>query len=264
MTKRSNKLVGCLLASILVISFLAISQFGNHPFISKSPSAPSYVFNWNPLLDLDYASAEWVFESISEQAVSDVIRDTIRDQEIWMRTPDATVDDKYFSCTPLSLKKPSKFALAAFNEADKPDSGPMAKFSYVEAAREGYWRAAARLVTLNLDEGFPLYAVPLVAWLLQNKVPAGHNLLADILVTHAEGPEFDPAGLGTSLRWRAALNGDPDALSKMAGLLTREGEPQFAKTLRDCAERNRQTFGEYEESPWDSFLQWLLEAGSTP
>lgn len=195
--------------------------------------------------------------------MSGVIRGTIQDQEIWITTPEATVDDKYFLCIPISLKKPSKSALAAFNEADNPASGFTANFNYVEPARKGYWRAAARLVTLNLEEGYPSYAVPLVAWLIQNKVPAGYNLLADILVSHSKELKFDPTGLGTSLRWRAALSGDPDALSKMADLLTREGEPQLAKTLRDCAERNRQTFDEYAESPWDSFLRWLLQVKDT-
>jgi hypothetical protein len=49
----------------------------------------------------------------------------------------------------------------------------------------------------------------------------------------------------------------------MADLLLREGEAQFAKTLLDCAERNRQTFDESAESPWDSFLRWLLEVEDT-
>lgn len=258
MNKTSNRLFGRVLAAITMVSFFLISQLGKGSFDSNIlPSADWHIYDRNPLIDLEHASVEWVFKSISEEAVSGVIRAAIQDQEVWITTPEATVDDKYFLCIPMSLKKPSKSALAAFNEAENPASVFTAEFNYVEAARKGYWRAAARLVTLNLEQGYPSNVAPLVAWLIQNKVPAGYKLLADILSSHSNELKFEPSGLGTSLRWRAALSGDPDALLVMADLLTREGEPKFAKTLRDCAERNIKTFDESAESHWDSFLRWL-------
>ena len=258
MTASSKKFLGKVLASISLMSFLVIGLLGSdsfHKWLVHSALEISRLLT-SPV-DADEESAEWVLESMTLQTAADTISDAKLDQEIWISTPQATIDERYFSCAPLRLEKPSESALAAFNEAEMLGQGSEAKLKYTAAAREGYWRAAERLVTINLREGHERYAAPAVAWLIHNNIPAGYNKMADLLRSEPEGLAHNPSLLRGSFRWRAALNGDPDALSKMADLLTREGEPQFAKTLRDCAERNRQTFDESAESHWDSFLQWL-------
>jgi hypothetical protein len=264
MTVLSKRFLDGVLASIFLISFLAISLMENDSFHKWFTNTTSQIHRLlTSPVDADEESAEWVLESMTLQTAAETISDAKLDQEIWISTPQATIDERYFSCAPLRLDKPSASALAAFNEAEMLGQGSEAKLKYTAAAREGYWRAAERLVTMNLREGNRRYAAPAVAWLIHNNIPAGYNKMADLLGGGPKGLAHNPSLIGGSFRWRAALDGDPDALMIMAELLLREGEAQFAKTLRDCAERNRQTFGEYEDSPWDSFLQWLLEAGST-
>lgn len=246
MAASSNKVLGKVLASISIMSFLAICLLGSdsfHKWLINSALEVSR-FLTSPV-DADEENAKWILESMSLQAAADALGDAKLDQEIWITTPQATIDERYFSCAPLRLEKPSTSALAAFNEAEMLGQGSEAKLRYTASARGGYWRAAERLVTINLREGHESYAALSVAWLIHNNIPAGYNKMADLLRSEPEGLAHDPSLLRGSFRWRAALNGDPDALSKMADLLTHEGEPQFAKTLRDCAERNTRTFGEH-------------------
>ncbi len=264
MTVSSKRFLDGVLASIFLISFLAISLMENDSFHKWFTDTTSEIHRLlTSPVDADEQIPEWVLESMTLQTAGDTLSDAELDQEIWISTPQATIDERYFSCAPLRLEKPSASALAAFNEAELLGQGSEAELKYAAAARGGYWRAAERLVTMKLREGNRTYAAAAVAWLIHNNIPAGYNKMADFKGGGPRELAHAPSLIGGSFRWRAALNGDPDALMIMADLLLREGEAQFAKTLRDCAERNRQTFDESAESPWDSFLRWLLEVEDT-
>jgi hypothetical protein len=119
--------------------------------------------------------------------------------------------------------------------------GAEADLAYAEAAALGHWRAAARLATRMLEDEDWESAQAVVAWLLRQNVPAGHNRLADLIgtVSSYEHGASDAGSLqlATALRWRAAQAGDPVAQSLMARHFADAGKPDVARALQACARR---------------------------
>jgi len=81
--------------------------------------------------------------------------------------------------------------------------------------------------------------MPIVAWLLAQNIPSRYNKLADILDVTASydgaTPDSGTLDLVTSLRWRAAREGDPLAQVQMAVIFDKLKKPDIAASPRACA-----------------------------
>ncbi|WP_423383662.1 hypothetical protein [Burkholderia sp. LMG 32019] len=183
-----------------------------------------------------HVRTDWVFATLKESEVKPVLDRTLEDQQHWAGLPENVPNS--FRCTRLDLDPPSPAALAAFNEAPAT-RGPAADRAYAKAAALGYWRGAARLVNSSLEDEYWEGAVPIVAWLLVHQVPAGYDKLADVLEASSgydgETPDDGTLGMIASLRWRAALEGDPVAQMQMADIFVERKKPAIATALRTCA-----------------------------
>lgn len=165
----------------------------------------------------------------------------------WSALPQATISSQPFSCQTyqpvMSLQ-----AELAFAEAATLPAGNHQKLAYAEAAQLGNWRAAARLVSLMLDDELWEDTIPMIQWLASHQVPAGYNKLADVLQIQSsyDGETASPGtvSLITSLRWRAALQGDPVAQIKMARWARANNQEDLADSLRDCAVRQNPELAE--------------------
>lgn len=181
---------------------------------------------------------DWVFATLKESDVLPTLNRVLKDQAHWASLPENAPDS--FRCTKLELAPPSSAALAAFNEVPAK-RGPDADRAYAKAASLGYWRAAARLVNSSLEDEYWEGAAPIVAWLLVHHIPAGYNKFADVLAARSgyDGETPDNSTLSTvaSLRWRAALEGDPVAQMQMADIFDERKKPAIASALRTCATR---------------------------
>ncbi|MBA4709180.1 hypothetical protein [Aquitalea aquatica] len=165
----------------------------------------------------------------------------------WSALPQARITSRPFTCQAyqpaLSLQ-----AELAFAEAATLPAGNHQKLAYVEAAQLGNWRAAARLASLMLDDEMWEDAMPMIQWLASHQVPAAYNKLADVLQMQStyDGETASPDALSLidSLRWRAALQGDPVAQIKMARWARANQQDGLADSLRDCAVRQNPELAE--------------------
>lgn len=187
------------------------------------------------------ARSAWVARDLSSAEQSAILDAVVSDHQDWMRLPEARLNPDAFSCRTLSLPSPDPEAVRWFEQGRSLTFGPEQEQAYERAAELGYWRAAARLVGLSLDDEDWESARPIVAWLLNRKVPSGFNKLADLLES-MEGYDgglidSDLRALLTTLRWRAAQLGDPVAQSKMSRHFREAGRQDLADALLDCARR---------------------------
>ncbi|WP_179403148.1 hypothetical protein [Burkholderia guangdongensis] len=184
-----------------------------------------------------HVRVDWVYVTMKQPDIVRTLDNAMKDQVRWANLPQNSPDVEAFRCVKLALPPPTPAALAAFESA--PSSmGRDADKAYAKAASLGYWRAAARLVNSALDDEDWESAQPIVAWLLKHHVPAGYNKLADMFYAMSsydgESPGADTSAMIVSLRWRAALEGDPVAQTDMADLFA-EPKPKVAASLRACA-----------------------------
>jgi hypothetical protein len=174
----------------------------------------------------------WALRALAPASPRQIVAQALQDQRRWMRTPAAGTALNAWTCRTLTLAPPSPRAQATFERAAKL-RGAEADLAYAEAAALGHWRAAARLATRMLEDEDWESAQAVVAWLLRQNVPAGHNRLADLIGTSDAGS----LQLATALRWRAAQAGDPVAQSLMARHFADAGKPDVARALQACARR---------------------------
>jgi hypothetical protein len=99
-----------------------------------------------------------------------------------------------------------------------------------------------------LDDEMWEDAMPMIQWLASHQVPAAYNKLADVLQMQStyDGETASPDALSLidSLRWRAALQGDPVAQIKMARWARANQQDGLADSLRDCAVRQNPELAE--------------------
>lgn len=187
----------------------------------------------------------WTKEAQHDPAAN--IDNILAEHGKWSALPQATITSQAFSCRPYQAAL-SMQAELAFAEAATLPAGNHQKLAYVEAAQLGNWRAAARLVALMLDDELWEDTIPMIQWLASHQVPAAYNKLADVLQIQSayDGATASPQVLSliASLRWRAALQGDPVAQIKMARWTRANHQDDLADSLRDCAVRQNPELAE--------------------
>lgn len=165
----------------------------------------------------------------------------------WVRLPVAKISSQSFRCPPYQPVVNVQ-AEQAFAKAANLPAGNEQKLAYFEAAQLGSWRAVDRWISLTLDNEFWEGTIPMLYWLSSHQVPATYNRLADVIEIQSN---YDAAmsstgmsSLITSLRWRAALLGDPEAQIKMARWARTHAHTALADSLRDCAVQQNPTLVE--------------------
>lgn len=180
----------------------------------------------------------WVTTTLSVAEAKTLLQDTLEAQRNWLKTPAGKFNAANFNCRPPTVPSITPAAEAAFEKARNTPRN-RARPAYIEAARLGHWRAAARLASVMLDDEDWESASMVIAWLLKHEVPAGYNKLADLLAVTGryEDGQLSPSehSIERSLRWRAAQLGDPVAQMTIANYLEETGNKEFARTLQACA-----------------------------
>jgi hypothetical protein len=180
----------------------------------------------------------WVSATLSVAKAQTLLQDTLESHRNWRKTPAGKLNAANFNCRPPTVPRITPAAEAAFQKARNTPLN-RARPAYIEAARLGHWRAAARLASVMLDDEDWESASMVIAWLLKHKVPAGYNKLADLLAVTGryEDGQLSPSEHSTelSLRWRAAQLGDPVAQMTIANYFEETGNKEFARTLQACA-----------------------------
>lgn len=185
--------------------------------------------------------ATWMLKDIPVNQQARLINDTLAAHQAWMKTPAAKFPADGFACRVPNLPVPTAEATKWFEQGASLRQGDKQTEAYVEAARRGHWRAAARLASSAIEEEDWESAQPVIAWLLKNNVPSGYAKLAD-LVSATSSYDGAPVSSATkqlviSLRWRAAQLGDPVAQSQMGQYFNQNGQPQLGRDLLSCAQR---------------------------
>lgn len=161
-------------------------------------------------------------------------------QDKWMRQQPTLASQQHFVCKPYQASIPDA-AQQAFDEAASLSRGDEQQIAYAKAAVAGNWRAAARLVTLMLEDEDWESALPITQWLFEHDVPAAYNKLADIMAVMGgyDGgqPSQGTTSLISSLRWQAAQSGDPVAQITLARMTRSNGQITFADDLSHCAKQ---------------------------
>jgi hypothetical protein len=185
--------------------------------------------------------ASWMLKDIPAGEQDPLIRDTLKQHEVWMKTPAAKFPTAGFTCHTLNLPAPSTEAADWFEQGKTLRPGEKQEQAFVEAARLGHWRAAARLASSAMENEDWEGAQPVIAWLLKKNIPSGYAKLAD-LIAATSGYDGAQASASTqqrviSLRWRAAQLGDPVAQSQMNQYFAKQNQAKLAADLLACAQQ---------------------------
>jgi hypothetical protein len=191
--------------------------------------------------ELRELKATWMVKDISVDQQERLIHDTLTAHQAWMKTPAAEFPADSFACRVLDLPAPTAEATKWFEQGAALRRGGQQTEAYVEAARRGHWRAAARLASSAMEDEDWESAQPVIAWLLKKNVPSGYAKLADLVsaTSSYDGAQVSSSTkqLVTSLRWRAAQLGDPVAQSQMSQYFSKNGQTQLGQDLLACAQR---------------------------
>ncbi len=185
------------------------------------------------------ALVAWVEKDLPAERQEKLIHDTLAAHQAWMKKPAAELRDGNFSCRAPDLPVPSPTATESFEKGKSLPEGEEQERAYIEAAKLGHWRAAARLASRAMENEDWESAQPIIAWLLKNNIPSGYAKLADLVASTSsyDGATVSPETkqLITTLRWRAAQLGDPVAQSQMSRYFANDGQTRLANDLLACA-----------------------------
>lgn len=171
-------------------------------------------------------SVDWVFEEIKPEQVSAILDAFLKEHQAWWQKNQSKaktqIASNTFNCTKISADLINKAPVTPLNSVRDLGDADKTRAAYIDAAKKGNWIAASRLVIEMLANEDWESASPVIAWMVQHKVPAAYNRMADLIgdtSSYESGRSSAEAKmLIESLMWHGAMLGDPSSQHEIGQL----------------------------------------------